>query len=276
VFGGGGLSRFDRARREKQAAAASAFNPEKDDPFIHSAALHVSVSVATAAVIAETAMEISTAILSLSDYVLGTQNALPSLSSSYPSSSSSSLKSLFILQAMSTTMRHAMCVRITALLRQTTPAIFLSARALSASSGHAPSVRSCQGSGTSGALSSGIDRMSCLRSLARSEVRAYALYKRELAAAEAAAVAAAAAAAAAAAKSADEDDDVNFGEASLSTRRRTLRSTSSRTTLNKEIKKRVGPEPPEPHLARIIEWINNDESPDRAYSDLLLKCFNVD
>ena len=170
-------------------------------------------------------------------------------------------------------MRHATCVRITALLRQTTPAIFLSARALSASSGHAPTVRSCQGSGTSGALSSGIDRMSCLRSLARSEVRAYALYKRELAAAEAAAVAEAAAAAA---KAADEDDDVNFGEASMYTRRRTLRSTSSRTTLNKEIKKRVGPEPPEPHLARIIEWINNDESPDRAYSDLLLKCFNMD
>jgi hypothetical protein len=265
MFGGGGVSRFDRARREKQAAAAAAFNPEKDDPFIHSAALHVSVSVATTAVTAEMAMDISTAILILSDSVLGKQGA--------SNSPSSSLRSLFMLQAMSTTLRHASSVMTTALLRQTTPSVVLSARALSASSGHAPSVRSCQGSGSSGALSSGIDRMACLRSLARSEIRAYNRYKKELADAEAAAVAEAAAAAAAA-KAANDDDDFIGMSSTFQSRRRTLRSTSTRL-LNKEIKKKVGPEPPQLHLARIIEWTNNEDNSDNAYSDILMKTFFV-
>jgi hypothetical protein len=254
IFGGGGKSRFDRARHEKQLAAAAAFNPEKDDTFTHSTSLHVSVSIASTLVLAEFAMEISTSLLTLSDKQ-GRKNNSTSISSS--------LESLFTLQALSTTMRHAASVRTTALLRQITPAVFLSARALSASSGHAPAISSCQGSGLTGGLSSGIDRMSCLRSLARSEVKAFSQYKKELAVAEAAAAEALLIAAA-------EDDSI-FGSSTITSRRRSLRATSSRT-VNKEIKKRIGPEPPEPHLGRIIEWINED-IPDRAFADILLKCF---
>jgi hypothetical protein len=94
-----------------------------------------------------------------------------------------------------------------------------------------------------------------------------------LADAEAAAVAEAAAAAAAA-KAANDDDDFIGMSSTFQSRRRTLRSTSTRL-LNKEIKKKVDPEPPQPHLARIIEWTNNEDNSDNAYSDLLMKTFFV-
>ena len=94
----------------------------------------------------------------------------------------------FLLHAASLPARQGHTMLATALLRASTPAVSLGARAFSLATGHAPATAACQG--TAGVLA-GLDRLQGLQAQARGEREALARWHRNREAAAAAAAAAA-------------------------------------------------------------------------------------
>ena len=221
-MGAGGLSAFDRQKKAVFDAAVEAFNPEREDHFVHSPAL-----LASLATMAPDAAQAFAADLSGAAAMLALGAAPPALRGALESAAAS----VTALQFLAGPARHAYAIRATALVRSTAPAVLLGSRAFSLAAGHAPSSSSCQGraAGAGGAL----ERVACLAAIARAEVASHAQWRREAAAAEGAGAGAAAAAI-----------------ACQEPQRRSLRSSTRRGAGAP-----VGPPPPPPHLANVIDWL---------------------
>jgi len=234
-MGAGGLSDFERKRKTAFDAAVEAFNPEREDHFVHSTALLASLST-----IAPDAAQAFVAGLTCAAAALALGAAPPEQRGALAKAASSAAA----LQFLAGPARHAYAIRATALVRTTAPAVLLGARAFSLAAGHAPSSSSCQGraAGAGGAL----ERVACLAAMARAEVASHAQWRREAAAAESAGTSAAT-------------------TALPEPQRRSLRSSTRRGAGAP-----AGPPPPAAHLANVIDWLPGNAAGQRGSWESLL------